>query len=106
MNHLRAGVLMLAVVGERDGNNFAARLATFHDHARIFHGETRADVAIDPFHLGVFVRDAALRHEVEDVRRPVLHGDVLDLRAFERDEFDDRAVQVAVSNFGAVQPSM
>ena len=53
----------------------------------------RADVAVDPFHLGFFVREAALGDEVEDVRRPVLHGDVLDLRALQRDEFDHRAVQ-------------
>ena len=68
MNHLRAGVLVLAVVGERDGKNFAAGLAAFHDDAGIFHGQARTDVAIDPFHLGLFVREAALGHEVEDVR--------------------------------------
>src|SRR5204862_8110389 len=39
------------------------------------------------------VRDAALRDEVEDVVCPVLDGDVLDLRAFEGDEFDHRTVQ-------------
>ena len=93
VNHLRAGVLVLAVVGQRDGKNFAARLATFHDHAGIFHGQARADVAVDPFDLGVFVREAAFGHEIEDVGRPVLHGDVLNLRALERDQFDDRAVQ-------------
>src|SRR4030095_11601691 len=59
MNHLRSGVLMLAVVGERYGKNFATRLATFHDHAGIFHGETGADVAIDPFYLGVLLRETA-----------------------------------------------
>ena len=67
VNHLRAGVLMLTVVGERDGENFAARSAAFHNHARIFHGQARADVAIDPFHFRVFVRDAALGHEIENV---------------------------------------
>ena len=36
---------------------------------------------------------AALGHEIEDVRRPVLHGDVLDLRALHRDQLDHRAVQ-------------
>ena len=73
--------------------NFAARLAAFHDHAGIFHRQTRADVAVDPFDLGVFVREAAFGHEIEDVRRPVLHGDVLDLRALQRDQLDHRAVQ-------------
>ncbi len=40
--------------------NFAARFPAFHDHARIFHGQARADIAIDPFDLGVFVRQSAL----------------------------------------------
>ena len=93
VDHLRAGVLVLAVAGQGDGKNFAARLAAFHDDARILHRQARADVAIDPFHLGFFVRDAALGHEIEDVRRPVLDGDVLDLGAFQRDQLDDRAVQ-------------
>ena len=86
--------------------NFAARLATFHDNAGIFHGEARTDVAIDPFDFGVFVGQTAFRHEIENVRRPILHGDVLNLCAFERDQFDDCAVQCGVLNFGAVQPSM
>ena len=93
VDHFRAGVLMLTVVGERDGKNFAARFAAFHDHARIFHREARADVAIDPFHFRVFVGEPALGHEIEDVDRPVLDGDVLKFRAFQRDQLDDRAVQ-------------
>ena len=93
MNHLRAGVLMLAVVRERDGKHFAACFASLHNHAGIFHGETRADVAIDPFYMGIFVGEAAFRHQVENIRRPVLHSDVLNLRAFERDQLDHRAVQ-------------
>ena len=93
VNHFRAGVLMLAVVRQRDGKNFAARFATFHDDAGIFHGQARTDVAIDPLYVGIFVREAALGHEIEDVRRPVLDGDVLELRAFKRDQLDDRAVQ-------------
>ncbi len=93
VDHLRAGVLVLAVAGERDGEHLAARLAALHHHAGIFHRQPRADVAIDPFHLRLLVRQAALGHEVEDIRRPVLDGDVLDLRALHRDEFDHRAVQ-------------
>src|SRR5260370_357564 len=72
---------------------FAARLATFQDNTGILHGEARPDVAIDPFYLGVLMREAALRHEVENVRSPILHGDVLNLRALECHEFDDSAVQ-------------
>src|ERR1043166_4575612 len=73
MNHFRTGVLVLPVVRERDRKHFAARLAAFQNDAWIFHGQTRADVAIDPFDLGIFVREPALRHEIENVRAPVLN---------------------------------
>ena len=35
----------------------------------------------------------ALGDEIENVGRPVLDGDVLELRAFQRDQLDDRAMQ-------------
>jgi hypothetical protein len=35
-----------------------------------------------------------------------LHGDILDLRAFEATSSTTALCSVAVSNFGAVQPSM
>ena len=84
---------MLAITGQSDGNHFAAGTAALHDHARIFHGQTRADVAVDPFDFGVLHGQTALGHQVEDVVRPVLHRDVLNFRPFERDELDHRAVQ-------------
>src|SRR5205814_3544972 len=34
VDHLRAGVLMLTIVGQSNGENFAACFASFHDHAR------------------------------------------------------------------------
>jgi len=93
VNHFRTGVLVLSVVGERDGKNFAARFSPFHDYAGIFHGEAGTDITIDPLDLRVFVGESAFRHQVENIRRPVLHGDVLDLGALERDQFDHSAVQ-------------
>src|SRR5690606_19665798 len=93
VDHFRAGVLVLSVVGERDGDDFAAGAFTFEDDAGIFHREAAADVAVDPLDLGVLVRDAAFGDEIEDVGGPVLDGDVLDLRALEGDEFDDGAVE-------------
>ena len=93
VDHFRAGVLMLAVAGERDGEHFAAGFAAFHDDARILHRQARADVAIDPFHFGFLVGEPALGHEIEDVVRPVLDRDVLKFRAFHRDQLDHRAVQ-------------
>ena len=93
VDHFRAGILMLTVTGEGDGDHFAARFAAFHDHARILHRQTRADIAVDPFHLGFLMGEPALGHEVEDVVRPVLDRDVLNFRALHRDQLDHRAVQ-------------
>src|ERR1044071_3823719 len=93
MNHFCAGVLVLAVISESDGEDFTPRLAAFHDDAWVFHGQTRTDVAVDPFHFGVFMRDPALRHEVENVGAPILHRDVLKLCPFERDQLHYRTVQ-------------
>ena len=93
MDHFGTGVLVLSVAGERDRDHFATGLAAFHDHAGIFHGEAGADVAIDPLDLGFLVGEAAFCHEVENIRRPVLDGDVLDFGALEGDEFHDGAVE-------------
>src|SRR5205085_9186808 len=67
VHHFRARVLMLSVAGQGDGKDFAASAPAFHDHARIFHGQAGTDVAIDPFHLGIFVRDAPFRDQVKNV---------------------------------------
>ena len=77
MDHFRARILMLTIVGQRDAKHFAPRLAAFHDHAWVFHGQTRPDVAVDPFHLRVLVREPAFRYQIENVRAPILHGNVL-----------------------------
>ena len=93
VDHLCAGVLVLAVAGERDGDHLAARFAALEDHAGIFDRQPRADVAVDPFDLGVLMGDAAFGDEVEDVAAPVLHRDVLNLRALHGDQLDHRRVE-------------
>ena len=93
VDHLGAGVLMLAVVGEGDGDDFAPGAFALQDDAGVFHGEAAADVAVDPLDLGVLHGEAALGDEVEDVGRPVLDGDVLDLGALEGDELDHGGVE-------------
>ena len=100
VDHFGAGVLVLAGVGEGDGNDFTTGAFALHDDAGVFHGEAGADVAVDPADLGVFVGDAAFGDEVEDVGAPVLHGDVLDFGAFHGDEFDDGGVQGRGFEFG------
>ena len=93
MDHFRAGVLMLAVAGEGDADDFAAGLAAFHNDARVFHGQAGTDIAIDPFDFGLFVGESAFGDEIEDILAPVLNSHVLDFCAFEGDELDDRAVE-------------
>ena len=93
VDHLGAGVLMLAVVGEGNGDDFAAGALTFKDHTGILHRETTADVAVDPLYLGVFHCDGAFGDEIKHVVGPVLDGDVLDLRALEGDELDYGGVE-------------
>src|SRR5438309_10950845 len=39
------------------------------------------------------MREPAFRHEVENIGSPVLHRDVLNLRALQRDEFHHSAVE-------------
>ena len=48
---------------------------------------------INPLDLGPFVGEAALGHQIIDVRTPILDGDVLDFCAGHGDKFDDGAVQ-------------
>ena len=93
MDHLGAGVLVLAVVGEGDGDDLAAGLAALEHDPRIFDGQPAADIAVDPLDLGLLVGETALGDEIVDVGRPVLDGDVLDLGALEGDELDHGAVQ-------------
>ena len=100
VDHLGTGVLVLAGVGEGDGDDFTAGAFAFHDDARVLHGEAGADVAVDPADFGVFVGDAAFGDEVEDVGAPVLHSDVLDFGAFHGDEFDDGGVEGGGFEFG------
>jgi len=66
----------------------------------------RADVAIDPFHFGIFVGEAALRDEVEQFADQFWTVIVLNLRALSATSSTTALCNVAVLNFGAVQPSM
>jgi hypothetical protein len=107
VDHLRAGILVLAVVGQGDREDLAAgalgRCRTTPGYFIVRREPMLQSIQRD---LGVLFGHAALRHEVEDVGGPVLDGDVLDLRALERDELDDRGVQGGGLELGAVQPSM
>ena len=60
---------------------------------RVLHRQLRAEVAVDPLHRRVLVRDGALRDEVVDVVRPVLDRRVAAAATRLDDDLDDRRVQ-------------
>ena len=102
VNHLRAGVGLLAVVRQRDGVEFALRIVAEQNAARIFPGDGGAGLDLRPGNLRVRAfAEAALGDEVVDAALavlvagiPVLDGAVFDLRALHRDEFDDGGVEL------------
>ena len=67
MYHLGAGILVLAVVGEGDGDDLAPGLAALEDDPGVLHGQAGADIAVDPFDGRILFRDGPFGHEVEDV---------------------------------------
>src|SRR4029453_8523004 len=92
MDHLRAGIGLLAMVGERHRMELAHRVAAEQDAARVLPGDRRAGLDLRPRNLRTRAAAlAALGHEVVDAAAaflvagiPVLHGAVLDLGVFER----------------------
>src|SRR3954449_889825 len=93
VDDLPASVLVLAGAGERDRQDLAVGALAHEIDARVLHRELRAEVAVDPLHGRVGLRDRALRDQVEDVVRPVLHRRVADARARLGAQLDDRGVQ-------------
>ncbi len=102
MDHLRAGVGLLIIVGERDRIEFANGVIALEDAARIFPGDGRAGFDLRPGNFGILADAlAALGDEIVDSALavlvagiPVLHGRVLDLRIVESDEFNHRRVEL------------
>ncbi len=104
VDHLRAGVGLLAVV--RDGHRveLADRVVALQDAARVLPGDRRAGLDLGPGDLGAAAAaGAALGHEVVDAalavlvaRVPVLDRRVLDLGVVEGDELDDGGVELVL----------
>ena len=84
---------MLTIAGERNRDDFTPGPLPLHDDTRILHGEPGTNVAVDPLDLGILVGEAALGDQVEDIRAPVLDGDVLDLGPLHGDQLHDCAVE-------------
>ena len=93
VDHLGAGVLVLAGAGVGDGEDLAGGLGADHVDGRVLHGEAAADVAVDPLHVALGLDPGPLGDQVEDVVRPVLDGRVGDAGRRLDDDLDDRGVQ-------------
>ena len=102
VDHLRAGVGLLVVVGNRDRIERTHRVLAAQDAGGIFPGDRRAGFHLRPRDPGIAAAAfAALGYEVVDAadavlitRVPVLHGRVLDLRVILGDELHYRRVQL------------
>src|SRR5690606_6037765 len=66
VHHLGAGVLVLALAGEGDGERLALGVLAHEEHGRVLHGDLGADVAVDPLHGGAGLAGRALGHQVVD----------------------------------------
>src|SRR5690606_19852385 len=93
VHHLGAGVLVLALAGEGDGQGLAPGVLAEQVDGRVLHGDLGADVAVDPLHGGALVGDGTLGDQVVDVVRPVLDGRVAAAGVLLDDDLDDRGVQ-------------
>ena len=93
VQHLRAGVLVLALAGERHRQHLALGVLAGHPDRRVLHGHLGADVAVDPLHGGAGLRAGALGDQVVDVVRPVLDGRVTATATGLYDDLHHRGVQ-------------
>src|SRR3990172_1770590 len=102
MDHLRAGVRLLPVAGRGHRVELAGRAVPLQDAAWILPGDGRPGLDLGPGDLRVHAQAlAALGHEVVDAAPafpvagiPVLDRRVLDRGVVERDQLDDRRVQL------------
>src|SRR5690606_565088 len=93
VDHLAAGVLVLARAGEGDGQDVGTGAAAHHVDRRVFQRHLGADVAVHPLHGGALVGDGPLGHQIVDVLGPVLDGGVADAGVLQRHQFHHGAVQ-------------
>ena len=102
MDHLGAGVRLLAVMGQRHRVEFPNRIVTAQDAAGILPGDRRTSFNLGPDNLRACATTVtALGNEVVDAADailvtgiPVLHGRILDVRVVQCDQLDDRRVQL------------
>src|SRR5512132_3631897 len=104
VDHLRAGVGLLPVVGDGDRVELAHGVVALEDDARVLPGDRRAGFDLCPRNARTgAAAGAALGHEVVDAalavlvaRIPVLHGRVSDLGTLEGHELDHGGVELVL----------
>jgi hypothetical protein len=104
VDHLGAGIGLLAVVGQRDAIEFAHRAVALQDAGGVFPGDGGAGLDLGPAHLraiagahralGDEIVDAALALGIAGI--PVLDGRVFDLRIVVRVELDHGGVELVL----------
>src|SRR3954467_10783444 len=104
VDHLGAGIDLLVAVGDRDRIEFAARIVTAQDAARIFPGDRGAGLDLGPGNLRIVaaavaalgdeIVDAALAFGIAGV--PVLYRRIFDFGIVERHQFDHGGVQLVL----------
>src|SRR5690606_6415929 len=104
VDHLGAGVGLLAVVGQCHRVELAGRVGADQHAGGVLPGDRRAGLDLGPDHLAARTTAfGALGHEVVDATDavlvagvPVLHGGVLDLRVVQGHQLDHRRVQLVL----------
>ncbi len=108
MDHLRAGIGLLVIVGDGDGIEFADRVVAAQNAARIFPGDGRTGFDLRPGNLGMRAAAiATLGDEIVDAAQPilvagipVLHRRIFDLGVIERHQFDHGGMQLVLVALG------
>ena len=93
MNHFRAGILVLTCAGISDRQHFASGFWSHQIHARVLHGQFRADVAIDPLHVALGFDTGTLGDQVVHIWRPVLDRRIRHVRTWLDNDLHDRRMQ-------------
>ena len=109
VDHLRAGVGLLIVVGDGDAVELGLRVVTTQDAGGVFPRDGRARLHLRPRQLGVDAAQvAALGDEVQHAALavlvagiPVLHGRVFHLGTVHDDNLDDGGMQLVLVAHGS-----
>ena len=102
MDHLGAGIGLLVVIGEGYRIEFTHRVIAFEHATGILPGDGRARLDLGPADARVIaLAHAPLGYKIVDATHsvgitcvPVLHRGVLDIGAFQRDQFDHGRMQL------------